>query len=102
MNARVASRWLVGLAAATAAVILTLSFAARAFVRAIELLLAGCASLAVALSAGASGWSIARSVAGSLIEALVTPGASGILAVLVVVAIGALWGLQRLLGTEGE
>ncbi len=102
MDARIGSRWVVGLAAATALAFLAMPLFVRAFVGAIEGMLAGCVDLAVAFSAGASGWSIARSVASSLILALATPGVSGALAALVLVAIGALWGLQRLLGAEGE
>ncbi len=102
MDARTGSRWALALAAATALAFLAVPVFVRAFVGTIEALLAGCVDLAVAFSAGASGWSIARSVAASLILALATPRVSGALAALVVVAIGALWGLQRLLGAEGE
>ena len=69
----------------------------RASVWAIGVLLARCVDLAVAFSTGASGWIVAQSVARSLALALATPAASGALVGLVVVAIGALWGLQRLL-----
>ncbi len=102
MNARVTGRWLVGLAATATLGFLALPFAVRGLVRAIEVLLTGCASLAVAVSAGASGWVIARSVAGSLVLALATPRVTGVLAILAVVAAGALWGLQRLLESEEE
>lgn len=97
MNARVTSRWLVSLAGATTLGYFALPFVGRASVWAIEVLLAGCVELAVAFSAGASGWSIVRSVASSLVLALATPAVSGAIVGLVIVAIGALWGLQRLL-----
>lgn len=102
MNARVTGRWLVASAAAATIGFFALPFAVRGFTRAIELLLEGCLSVAVAVSGGASAWGIARSVTTSLALALTTPRASGALAMLVLVAVGALWGLQRLLGSEWE
>ena len=101
-GARTAGRWLVGLALTVLAAALGLPYAVRAFARAVEVLLQGCVSLAVAVSAGASAWSVAGTIARSLAATIATPQATGGLAVLVVVAIGALWGLQRLLGPEQE
>lgn len=102
MNARVTGRWLIVSAAAATIGFFALPLAVRGFAGAIELLLEGCVSVAVALSAGASTWGIVRSVTTSLVLTLTTPGASGALAGLVLVAVGALWGLQRLLGSEWE
>ncbi len=102
MDGRVTSRWLVGLAAAAMLGFFGLPLAVRGFVAAIEALLDACASLAVAVSAGASGWAIAKGVARSIVLVLATPGASGTFTALVVVAVAALWGLQRLLESEGE
>lgn len=102
MAARGAGRLLVASAVAAGAGYFALPFAVRGFGRAIELLLEACVSMAVAVSAGASAWTIARSVAGSVVLALATPRASGVLVGLVLVAVGALWGLQRLLGSAEE
>ena len=101
-GARTAGRWLVSLALVAVAAIVGLPYAVGAFARAVELLLQGCVSLAVAVSAGASAWTVAETVARSLAASVVTPQASGALAMLVLVAIGAMWGLQRLLGSGEE
>ena len=82
--------------------ILGIPLAVRGFVRAIVLLMDGCVWAALSISSGANLWSIVAAVARSIFVALATPAASGILLGLVAICLFALYGLQRLLGSEEE
>ena len=105
--ARRAARWarLVGLAILGAVVasgiaILVIPLAARAFVRGIVLLAAGCVWLATSLSTGVSVWTMLATIWQGTAGALATPAASAALWGLVVIGALALYWLQRLLGAE--
>ena len=75
---------------------------AWALVRALTLTLNGSVWLAAAIGSGADGWTIVRTVGNAAAETLVTPLASGAIAALIVVSALALFGLQRLLGSEED
>ena len=90
----------VALAGATAFLLLPL--AVRGFVRGIELVMAGTVWLAMSISVGVSIWTVLGAVGRAAAAALMTRQASAVLAGLVLVAAIALWGLQRLLGSEEE
>jgi hypothetical protein len=76
--------------------------AARAFVRAIVLLAAGCVWLATSVSMGVSVWTMVGTIWRNAANALATPAASAVLWGLVVLGALALYWLQRLLGPEEE
>jgi hypothetical protein len=107
--ARRAARWvrvggvavLGAVAAAGLAIVLT-PLAARAFVRGIVLLAAGCVWLATSLSTGVSVWTIVTTVWQTVAGTLATPTASMALWSLVALGALALYWLQRLLGSEEE
>jgi hypothetical protein len=92
----------LGAVTAAAVAILALPFAARAFVRAIVLLAAGCMWLATSLSMGVSVWTMLATIWRNVGAAVATPTASAILWSLVVLGAVALYWLQRLLGSEEE
>ena len=107
--ARRAVRWarlggltLLGAVAAAGSAFLLIPFAARAFVRGIVLLAAGCVWLATSLSSGVSLWTMLATIWRGVTEALATPAASVALWSLVAVGALALYWLQRLLGSEEE
>ena len=100
--ARVAGLAAVGLSLTAAALFVLLPLLAREFVRAIELLVAACVWVATSISVGVSIWSVLGTIGREAAGALVTPKASAILAVLVLVGIVALYWLQRLLEPEEE
>ena len=79
-----------------------LPLAAWASVRALTATLNGSIWLANAIGSGADGWTIVATAAQVLAGVLTTPEASGTIAALVAIAALAVWGLQRLIGTEGE
>ena len=81
---------------------LLLPIAAWAFVRALTMTLNGCIWLAASISSGADGWTIARTMVRAAAGTLVTPQVSGAIVVLVVLGAVALFGLQRLLGSEED
>jgi hypothetical protein len=104
-----AARWVrvggvtvLGAVAAGGALFLLIPFAARAFVRGIVLLAAGCAWLATSLSTGVSVWTLAGTVWRSATGAVSTPTFSIALWGLVVLGALAFYWLQRLLGSEEE
>jgi hypothetical protein len=76
--------------------------AARAFVRGIVLLAAGCVWLATSLSTGVSIWDMLATIWQGTAGTLATPAASAALWSLVVIGALALYWLQRLLGSEEE
>jgi hypothetical protein len=97
----------VGLAVLTAAVVLAAAFAllplaVRGSVRAIVLLLDACIWCAMSLSAGTSAGGLLQAVGKATASALITGPGSAVLAVLVLVAAAALYGLQRLLASKEE
>ncbi|MQA30476.1 MAG: hypothetical protein GEU82_11675 [Luteitalea sp.] len=93
---------MTAIVAILAAAYLLLPAAVRLVVRALTLTLNGCVWLAASLSSGADGWTIVVTIGSAAADALTTPQASGLIAALVVVGALALYGLQRLLGSEEE
>ena len=88
--------------ATVATAYLLLPIAAWTFVRGLTLTVNGSIWVAASLSSGADGWTIVGTVARAAAGALATPEASGTIALLVVVSALALFGLQRLLGSEED
>ena len=106
---RPAARWvrfggmaLLGAVVAAGIAILMIPLAARAFVRGIVLLAAGCVWLATALSMGVSVWTVLGTIWQNVAGAMATPMVSAALWGLVVIGALALYWLQRLLGPEEE
>ena len=93
---------MVAVTATVATAYLLLPFAAWASVRGLTLALNGCVWLAASISAGADGWTIATTIARAAANMLATPQAFGAIAALVTVGAVALFGLQRLLGSEED
>jgi len=100
--ARFGGMALLGAAAAAGVAVLMIPLAARAFVRGIILMAAGCVWLATSLSMGVSVWTMVGTIWRNAADALATPAASALLWSLVVLGALALYWLQRLLGSEGE
>jgi hypothetical protein len=92
----------LGAVVAAGSLILLIPMAARAFVRGIVLLAAGCVWLATSLSTGVSIWTLVRALWESAASALATPAVSIGLWSLVVLGALAFYWLQRLLGSEEE
>ena len=88
--------------AAVAAAYVALPLAVAACVRLLTLALNGCVWLAASLSSGVDGWTILATMVRAAAGAFSTPEASLAVAVLILVSALALFGLQRLLGSEGE
>lgn len=99
---RLAGLTLLGAVVAAGIAILVFPLAARAFVRGIVLLAAGCVWLATSLSTGVSIWTMLGAIWQGTAAALATPAASAALWSLVVIGALALYWLQRLLGSEEE
>jgi hypothetical protein len=100
--ARLAGLALVTLVMALAAGFLLLPFAVRWLVRAVVLALNACVWLAASLGAGVDVWTLTMSVARSIRERLLTTEAGAAAAVMMLVSAAALYGLQRLLGSDEE
>ena len=100
--ARAAGLVLVGVSLAWAAWLVLLPFLVHGLVRSIDLFVAGCVWLATSIAAGASIWSVLRTITGALTAAVVTRAASAVLAGLVLILVVASYLLQRLLGSEEE
>ena len=107
--ARPAVRWarlggmaLLGLVVALGIAFLLIPLAARAFVRGIVLLAAGCVWMATSLSTGVSVWTLLATIWQNAAGAMATPAASAVLWSLVVLGALALYWLQRLLASEEE
>ena len=92
----------LGAAVAIGGSVLVLPFVVRGFVRAIELVMTGCLWLAMSISVGVSVWTVLASIGRAAAAALVTRQGSAALAIMVLVAAAALYGLQRLLGSREE
>ena len=88
--------------AVVAAAYLLLPIAAWAFVRVLTMTLNGCIWLAASISSGADVWTIVETIAKAAAGTFVTPQVSGAIVVLIVVGALALFGLQRLLGSEED
>jgi hypothetical protein len=99
---RLAGFGLLAIAASIAAVTLLLPFAARLFVRAIELTMNACVWAARSLSVGMSLWSMTRVIVRNAAGLMASGQATAALAVLVLIGALAAYGLQRLLGSEEE
>jgi hypothetical protein len=85
-----------------AAAFLLMPIAVRALVQTFEFLLRASLWLATSIGRGDDSWTIAAAVGRGITTALVTPGAMGVLGVLLLVGAGALFGLQRLLDSDDE
>ena len=81
---------------------LVLPIAAWAFVRALTMTLNGCIWMAASISSGEDGWTIVQTIARAAAGTLTTPQVSGAIVALVVLGAIALFGLQRLLGSEED
>jgi hypothetical protein len=100
--ARLAGIGVVAVTAILATAYLLLPVAVWAFVRALTLTLNGCIWLAASISSGSDGWTIIRAIARATVGALATPQVSGVIVALVIIGAVALFGLQRLLGSEED
>ena len=100
--ARIAGVTVVGLSLIAVAIFVVLPLLGRMFVRLVELLVAGCVWMATSIGVGVSVWDVLATIGRAAAGGLATPAASVALAVLVLVGIAALYGLQRLLESESE
>jgi hypothetical protein len=85
-----------------AILLLLVPFAARAFVRSVALLAAGCIWLATSISSGASPWEMLMTIWRRSTAELASPVVSAVLWGVVLVGLLALYWLQRLLAPEEE
>ena len=99
-HARTAGVAILSLSAAAASGLVVVPLAGRVFVRAIELVVAGCVWLATSIGVGLSFWDVLGTLARASAAALLTPAGSLALSILVVIGIIALYWLQRLLESE--
>ena len=79
-----------------------LPLAVQGFVRLLDLILNACVWLAASLSNGADAWTILGAVGGTAADLFLSTRAVTVVAGLLLVGAAALYGLQRLLGSEGE
>jgi hypothetical protein len=98
---------LTGFSIAAVTAIITAGFfllplVVRAFIRGIELTVSALVWFAASLSAGADAWTILSAVGRATGSALVSPQAFMVVGGLVLVGVLALYGLQRLLGSDEE
>ena len=99
---RVAGLGAVSIALAILLTVFGVPLLARGFVRVVVLVLNGYVWLAMSLGAGMSLWGVLGAVGRAAVGALTTPTAFVMLLALVAIGALALYGLQRLLGSEGE
>ncbi|HEY7172851.1 MAG TPA: hypothetical protein VH417_18495 [Vicinamibacterales bacterium] len=99
---RLAGIGVVAVVSTVAGAYLLLPAAVRLFVRSLMFIVNGSVWLAASLSSGTDGWTIATTVGRAAASALSTPQVTGFIAVLVLVGGIAVYGLQRLLGSEEE
>ena len=99
---RLAGVGIVTVVGTMAAAYVLLPAAVWLFVRALTLTVNGCVWMAASFSSGTDGWTILTTVGRAAASAISTPQASAIIAALVVVGGAALYGLQRILGSEEE
>src|SRR5687767_7587737 len=95
--ARLAGIGAVSVVVTGATAFLLLPLAVSVLVRSLQLTVNACVWLAAALGAGVDWWTIAASIGREAAALLVSSGAVGALAGLVLVGAAALYGLQRLL-----
>jgi hypothetical protein len=100
--ARAAGLAVVGVALVAAVAFVLLPLLGRGVVYIVEGFAAASLSLITSIGNGASIWSVLGTVAKAGAIALMTPAASGALALLVLVGVLALYGLLRLLDSEKE
>jgi hypothetical protein len=98
--ARLAGLAIISVAAVVAAAYFLLPLAVQGFVRLLDYTLNACVWLAASLSNGADGWTILAAVGRSAAEMLLSTRALTVVGGLVLVGATALYGLQRLLGSE--
>ncbi len=91
---------IVGLALIAGRVLVPL--AARGFIRALEMVMSGCLWFAMALSTGVSIWSVLATIGRAAASSVATSQASMTLGSLALVAVVAVYALQRLLGSREE
>jgi hypothetical protein len=101
-RARLAGIGIVAVVSTVAGAYLLLPAAVRLFVRSLMLIVNGSVWLAASLSSGTDGWTVASTVGRAAASTLSTPQVSGFVALLVLVGGLAVYGLQRLLGSEEE
>jgi hypothetical protein len=101
-TARLAGIGVIAVAGTIAGGYVALPVAAWLFVRALTLMLNGAVWLAATISSGQDAWTVAGTVATAAINVFSTPQVSGGIAALAVVGAVAIFGLQRLLGSEEE
>src|SRR5262245_32907354 len=101
-RARAAGLAALSVGATAAAVFFLLPLAIQGFVRLLDLTLNACVWLAASLSNGADTWTILGEIGRAAADLLLTTRAVTVVGGLVLVGAGALYGLQRLLGSEGE
>ena len=100
--ARLAGFATASVALAVAAVWFLLPLGVRGLVRGLALVVDGCVWFAASISAGADAWTILKTVGRAAAAALISPQAFAIIGGLVLAGALALFGLQRLLGSEEE
>jgi hypothetical protein len=99
---RLAGIGLVTVIGTMAAAYVLLPAAVWLFVRALTSTVNGCVWIAASFSSGTDGWTIASTIGRAAASAISTPQASGVIAALVLIGGVALYGLQRILGSEEE
>jgi hypothetical protein len=85
-----------------AAAILLLPLAVQGLLQVLDLVLTGCIWLTTSLGSDADAWTILTAVGREAARALMTTRVLAVVGALVLVSALALYGLQRLLGTQEE
>jgi hypothetical protein len=101
-TARLAGIGVVAVAGSIAGAYVALPVVAWIFVRALTGMLNSAVWLAATISSGDDAWSIASTIAAAAVDVFSTPQVSGGIVALAVVGALAIFGLQRLLGSEEE
>lgn len=101
-SARLAGIAIASIILASAAMWFLLPLGVRAFVRGLVLVVDGCVWFAASVSAGADAWTILGAIGRAAGTALVSTETFMIVGGLVLAGAAALFGLQRLLGSEEE
>jgi hypothetical protein len=99
---RLAGVAVLSVAGTVAAVFFLLPLAVEGLLRLLDFTLNACVWLAASFSNGADGWTILSAIARAAVELLLSTRALTVVSSLVLVGAAALYGLQRLLGSEGE
>jgi len=100
--ARLTGFAIVTVAVVAAAAFLLLPLAVRGFVRGLTLIVNGGVWVAASLSTGADAWTIFKAVGRAAGTAMLSPQAFSVIGGLVLAGGLALYGLQRLLGSDEE